>query len=58
MNSKINVKKLRKKFTLIFNNPLSILSAISANKFFINKIAKVVSKNNNTLIQMQYEFTF
>ena len=58
MNSKINVKKLRKKFTLIFNNPLPILSALRANKFFINKVAKVVSKNNNTLIQMQYEFTF
>lgn len=58
MNFKINIKKLRKKFTLIFNNPLVLCLAISANKFFINKIAKVVSKNNNTLIKMQYEFTF
>lgn len=58
MNFKINIKKLRKKFALLFNNPLSLLPALSVNKFFINKIAKVVSKNNNMLIKMQYEFTF
>ncbi|MGL5054273.1 MAG: hypothetical protein ACRC54_01135 [Fusobacteriaceae bacterium] len=58
MNFKINIKKLRKKFTLIFSNPLVFFLAISANKFFINKTAKVVSKNKNTLITMQYEPTF
>ncbi len=57
MNFKIDIKKLRKKFTLMFNNPLVFFFVTSTNKFFINKIAKVVSKNN-MLIKMQYEFTF